>query len=199
MNFTSDQAVFGPEDEPDVRASSDVSIFSDITKSQLVGLLAALGEWAIRTGPPDLNEGCWGLTKSTDPAVIEAQRALRVCYWSRREARQSALQHELVFDTDERREIALHKYLRGFEDITKRDVVSLLESLIRYVPKAPRQKQIFGPMTGVVRVINAHNALVAFRERRFTIDEFEHGVRQVVRGHERHLRAEWSRHAWRSR
>jgi len=47
---------------------------------------------------------------------------------------------------------------------------------------APKIEQVFGPFSGLVRAVHAHNALVCFRDKPFTLGEFEASVRSVGRG-----------------
>ena len=85
--------------------------------------------------------------------------------------------------SEERSTLFLHKYVsRRCAILSKREVLILLEALERYSLIAPRIEQIVGPLTGLVRMIHAHNALVRFRDRPFTQDEFGESVRAVIRG-----------------
>jgi hypothetical protein len=153
--------------------------YTAITKAQLVGLLFALGEYAIRVGP---DPGAFMRTVSNDPELAETNRALVSFYWRRRNTSATASSGQSAFDPLERSRLSLQKYVRGTEDLSKREVIGLLEALGRYSLHAPRIEQVFGPFAGLVRTVHAHNALVCFRDKPFTRDEFAASVRSVMRG-----------------
>ncbi len=66
--------------------------------------------------------------------------------------------------------------------LTKQELIGLLEALGRYSLHAPRIEQVFGPLRGLVRTVHAHNALMCFRDKPFTVAEFNSSVQSVVRG-----------------
>jgi len=150
-----------------------------ITRAQLVGLLSALGEYAIRVGlkPWPLD----GKDKS-DPEIAWRCCAVVAFYWWDYPRRNPRPPGEFVFDEADRRNLARHKYVGGNEGITKEETVRFLEALGRYTAIAHSFQQYFGEFEGHVRAIHAHNALLSFRERPFTQEEFIASVHAVVRG-----------------
>jgi len=120
-------------------------------------------------------------TVATKPQFAEKRRALVVFRRRQRDASDIASSDQLVFDARERGTLSLRKYVRGCEYVSKRELLRLLDALGRYSLNAPRIKQVFGPFTGLVRLIHAHNALVSFRDKPFTQDEFEESVRAVLK------------------
>ena len=178
MTLFPDIPVFELRERESLKTNQYLRPYAAITKPQLVGLLTALGEYAIREGMHQL--AVMG-TVSSDPDLAEKHRAL-VGFYSRRRDTSNTVSSQFVFDARERSKLSLHKYVRGCQDLTKREVVLLLEALERYSLNAPRIEQVFGPFTGLVRTIHAHNALVRFRDKPFTQDEFAESVRAVLKG-----------------
>lgn len=152
--------------------------YAAITKPQLVGLLIALGEYVCRamTGQPPV-------MGTVGPELAEKHRALVDFYLYGSRDDRDALNGQFVFDAQERSTLFLHKYIgRRCAILSKREVLILLEALERYSLSAPRIEQIFGSFAFAVRMIHAHNALVRFRDRPFTQDEFQKSVRAVTNG-----------------
>ena len=170
-----DPPVFELWERPTLEANPYLRPYASITKTQLVGLLGALGEYAIRVGP--VLGTVWH-----DPESAETNRALVAFYRRLKGGGGDIASTQFVFHAQERSRLSLHKYVRGCENLSKEEVLGLLEALGRYSLEAPRIKQVFGPFTFLVRAIHAHNALVSFRDRRFTLDEFSESVRTVLRG-----------------
>jgi len=179
MTLFSDTPVFEPWEQESLKTNQYVSPYAAITKPQLVGLLTALGEYAIRAEA--YQRAVMGPV-SSDPELAEKHRTLVGFYSRRRATSNTASSGQFVFDAQERSALSLHKYVRGGEDISKREVLGLLEALERYSLNAPRIEQVFGPFTGLVRVIHAHNALLRFRDKPFTQEEFAESVRAVLKG-----------------
>jgi hypothetical protein len=179
MTLFSDTPIFEPWEVENLKTNQYVSPYAAITKPQLVGLLTALGEYAIRVG---IYQRAVMGTVLSDPELAEKRRALVGFYSRRRDTSNTASSGQLVFHAQERGALSLHKYVRGCEDIRKREVLVLLEALGRYSLDAPRIEQVFGPLRGLVRTIHAHNALVRFRDKPFTQDEFAESVRAVLNG-----------------
>jgi hypothetical protein len=164
--------------------------YSGIRRQQLTGLLAALGEYAIRVGPDFIPEGV------SNAERIEAHRRLAGFYWEDHrswDTRASACQPwpvglqlstagDEVFDPGEQKTLALHKYIHGQEGLTKEELLCLLDALGRYSNDALALDVPPHPLDGVTRIAHAHNALIAFSARPFTLDEFADSVRAVLRG-----------------
>jgi hypothetical protein len=182
INSFPDTPIFEPQEQESLKTNQYVRPYAAITKAQLVGLLSALGEYACRAG---LYELAVRGAVSSSPESAEKNRALLDFRgWS---DTSNALSCQLVFDTQERTTLSLDKYAGGYVGVSKRDVLNLLEALERYSLSAPRIEQVFGPMVGLVRMIHAHNALVRFREKPFTQDEFGESVRAVLNGEKSRL------------
>jgi hypothetical protein len=173
-------AVFSPEEREQLQANPFLRPYANITKMHLHGLLSALGEYALRAGPPAFVAVL--RPESVDPATFRAHRDLLGFYWERTGRDGPGSAESPVFDPEERLRISRDKYTNGFENISKARVISLLDALGRFAVTAPRIEQPHGPLQGVVRLIHAHNALAAFADRPFTEDEFSKSVRAVVRG-----------------
>jgi hypothetical protein len=178
MTLFPDTPVFESRERESLKTNQYLRPYAAITKPQLVGLLTALGEYAIRVGTKPVVMG----TVSSDPELGEKHRALVGFYSRRRNTSNTASSGQFVFDARERSILSLHKYVRGCEDLSKSEVLVLLEALERYSLNAPRIEQVFGPLTGLVRTIHAHNALVSFRAKPFTQDEFAESVCAVLEG-----------------
>jgi hypothetical protein len=174
-----DTPVFEPQEQESLKSNQYVRPYAAITKSQLVGLLTAFGEYAIRVG---IYQEAVMRPVLSDPELLERHHALVNFYSRLLFTRHTASIGQFVFDAQERSALSLHKYVRGCEGISKLEALVLLEALERYSLNAPRIEQFFGPFTGLVRTIHAHNALVRFRDRRFTQDEFAESVRAVLNG-----------------
>jgi hypothetical protein len=173
-----DTPIFEPQERESLKTNQYVRPYAAITKPQLVGLLIALGEYASRatTDQPPLME-------TVDPELAEKHCALVDFYRYGTRDTSDALSGQFVFDAQERSTLFLHKYVsRRCAILSKREVLILLETLERYSLIAPRIEQFFGPIAGVVRMIHAHNALVRFRDKPFTQDEFHESVRAVLNG-----------------
>lgn len=185
MTLFPDTPIFELRERDSLETNQYVRPYATITKSQLVGLLTALGEYAVRVGmTPSWVMG----TVSSDPELAEQHRALVGFHRRQHDTSNTASSGQFVFDARERNTLSLHKYVRGCEDLSKREVLGLLEALTRYSLKAPRIEQVFGPFTGLVRSIHAHNALVSFRDKPFTQEEFQKSVRAVLKGENSRLR-----------
>jgi hypothetical protein len=173
-----DTPIFEPQERERLKTNQYVRPYAAITKPQLVGLLIALGEYACRVTtdqPPIMG--------TLDPELAEKHRSLVDCYWDRTRDTTDVLSGQFVFDAQERSTLFLYKYVsRHCAFFSKQEVLILLEALERYSLVAPRIEQIFGPLTGAVRMIHAHNALVRFRDKPFTQDEFHQSVRAVLNG-----------------
>ena len=178
MTLFPDTPIFEPQERESLKTNQYVRPYAAITKPQLVGLLIALGEYACRVTtdqPPVMG--------SVDPELAEKHRALVDFYRYGTRDTSDALSGQFVFDAQERSTLFLHKYVsRRCAILSKREVLILLEALERYSLIAPRIEQFFGPLTGAVRMIHAHNALVRFRDKPFTQDEFQESVRAVLNG-----------------
>ena len=179
-----DTPIFDLVERESVEADRYASPYAGITKAQLVGLLWALGECMTRsvsdTPDPTLLKGA----VSDDSEFVAAHRSLYRFYrWIRRpDTDGTASRGEPLFDTQERSTLALFRYVRGCENVSKQDVRVLLEALGRYCLKAPVIRQPAGPHQLLVRLVHAHNALVSFRNRPFDVNEFRESVRAVLRG-----------------
>jgi hypothetical protein len=178
MTLFPDTPIFDSRERESLKTNQYVRPYAAITKPQLVGLLTALGEYAIRVGTKPVVMGM----VSSDPELAEKHRALVGFYSRRRDTSNTASSGQFVFDAPERSALSLHKCVRGCEDISKPEVLVLLEALERYSLNAPRIEQVFGPLTGLVRTIHAHNALVRFPDKPFTRDEFAQSVEAVLKG-----------------
>src|SRR6185369_16721206 len=130
-----DTPIFENGEQENFRNHPHLRPYAGITKAQFAGLLSALGEYAIRVGEDaplaagaDLN----------DPELAEAHRALVNFYWGQRGARDATDRH--VFDAKERNDLSFFKYVRGNENVRKREAVRLLDALGRYSRNAPKLK-----------------------------------------------------------
>lgn len=125
-------------------------------------------------------------TVSNDAELVEAHRSLVGLYWrlGRSDNNGIASSHQHVFDPQERSSLALYKYVEGQENVSKQELRELLdlEALGLYCFKAPRIKLQIIPITGVLRFLHAHNALVSFRDRPFTLNEFAESYAALERG-----------------
>jgi hypothetical protein len=192
----SDERIFDQRQRESLEASQHMCAYAGITKAQLAGLLAALGEYAIRVRPPEYAVLDLPGPAANDLELVETRRALVQFYWRRSDHGEDLSSDQPVFDPQERKDLSLHKYVRGCANLTKRDVLDLLDTLGRYSLNAPYIKPILGPpWTGLVRLIHAHNALVAFRDRPFSLGEFAESVHAVVRGENSQLTSPCSRSA----
>ena len=90
----------------------------------------------------------------------------------------------LVFSEEEQFTVSHHNYASGHANLTKQELVEFLEVLAQYSLRAPQPEQIFVPHQGLVRMIHAHNAVVVFRDRPFTAEEFARSVWAVLEGRE---------------
>ena len=82
---------------------------------------------------------------------------------------------DLVVNELQRMTVSLDKYAKGFEDVlTRARLRELLEHLALYARDASEIKQDAPSVLfeGVTRSRHAHNALLAFMERPFTVREF---------------------------
>jgi hypothetical protein len=181
-----DAPIFESRERESLEANQYVQPYASITKHQLVGLLAALGEYQARVV---IVEDAFTRRVPSDPELPEMCRVLASFRHRRRQTPSAALSGQWVFDAPERSALSKHKYVCGTEDLNKQELISLLEALGRYSLRAPIIEQVFGPFTGIVRALHAHNALVCFRDKPFTQGEFEASVRSVVRGEKSSLTA----------
>ncbi len=181
-----DTPIFDSSERANLDANPYVQPYTSITKRQLSGLLAALGEFESRIAPDP--EAFIGMV-STDPELPEICRALISFRRPERSSRTAASSGPLIFNEQERSDFSKHKYVHGMEDLTKQKLVGLLEALGRYSLHAPRIEQVAGPLHGIVRIVHAHNALVCFCDKPFTLEEFSSSVQAVVRGENRLLTA----------
>lgn len=180
MTLFPDTPIFEPREQESLKTDPWVRPYAAITKNQLVGLLTALGEYAVRAWMMDLPT-VMGMV-ATDPQFAEKRRALVGFRRPQRDTSDTASSGQFVFGGRERSTLSLHKYVRGSENLSKREVLGLLDALGQYSLNAPRIEQVLGPFTGFVRLIHAHNALVSFRDKPFTQDEFAESVRAVLKG-----------------
>ena len=180
MTLFPDTPIFEPWERESLKTDAYMRPYASVTKTQLVGLLTALGEYAARAVMMD-SPTVMG-TVVTDPQLTEKRRALVGFRRPQHDTSDTASSGQFVFYARERSTLSLHKYVRGSEHLSKREVLGLLEALGRYSLNAPRIEQVIGPFTGLVRLIHAHNALVNFRDKPFTQDEFAESVRAVLKG-----------------
>jgi hypothetical protein len=195
----SDAPIFGAAEQESIQWNHhDVRPYAAITKAQLLGLLTALGEYTVRaemtlpamiTKDPELAEKHRLLLEfPRRHAFIHQYRRAHVAGSLPNERHRKvppfiadALPDEFVFNHDERA-MLWNKYNNTFKDITKQELLYLLGALARYSIKAPRIEQVLGPMTGIVRMIHAHNALLSFADMPFTTDEFWESANAVLKG-----------------
>jgi tetratricopeptide (TPR) repeat protein len=190
-----DNPIFEPREQESLKTNQYLFRYTAITKNQLVGLLVALGEYAARielfeqfvkmnSNNLEVAEKHRALMEmaSPDPEAAEKRRALVGFYNRQRDPSDTASSGQFVFDSGERSFLSLHKYIRGGAYFTKQDVLGLLEALGRFSLNAPRIEQSFGIYTKLVRLIHAHNALVSFRDKPFTLHEFCESVSAVLEG-----------------
>jgi hypothetical protein len=112
--------------------------------------------------------------------VNDAHSALLHFYWRPERLQPVSSTGNFVFNDEERNALGHHKYVSGTEHLVKAELTALLEMLGVYSQSATRVEQIYGPMTGLARIIHAHNALIDFRDRPFSLDEFSQSVRDVL-------------------
>ena len=186
------ETIFSPREQLAIEGHEYLRSFSTITRDQLTGLAGALGDYAIRVGPT------FAPTEPSHHESIEAHRILIDFYWKAPRAPEqerpawaivpeslcAIATEDPVFDPAEQATLALHKYIRGYEGLRRREMLSVLLALGRYsrdaqtievLPHAPG-------LAGVARIIHAHNALISFSDRPFTLEEFGESVRAVLRG-----------------
>ncbi len=173
-----DTPIFDSRERESLDTNLYVQPYTSITKRQLVGLLAALGEFEIRVPAPE----AFIRWISNNPELPEMCRALISFRRRPRKTSAATSSGQWVFDAIERSDLSKHKYISGTEDLIKQELIGLLEALGRYSLHAPRIEQVFGLLSGLVRTVHAHNALVCFRDKPFTVAEFNSSVQSVVRG-----------------
>ena len=176
-----DTRIFDAGEQESLEAHRYVAPYAGITKARLIGLLWALAEYMMRSTPdPTLLIG----TVSNDLEFVAAHRSLFGAYRRLKgpDTNGSSSSGQAVFDTQERHTMSFLKYVRGYRNFSKQDVREFLEALGQYCLIAPRIKQRFGPIQADVRLVHAHNALLSFRDRPFTVDEFRASVRAVLSG-----------------
>ena len=183
------EMIFDARERASLEGHPCLRSYSGIRRQQLTGLLAALGEYAIRVGPDFIPEG-------VSAEAIEAHRRLAGFYLEdhrSRETRATAGQRspvaiqlstarDEVFDLEEQKTLSLHKYIHGQEGLTKEELLWLLDALGRYSHQALALEVPPYVLAGVTRIVHAYNALIDFSARPFTLDEFEDSVRAVLRG-----------------
>ena len=127
MTLFPDTPIFEPRERESLETNQYMRPYAAITKTQLVGLLTALGEYAVRVGK---NLPAVTGAVSSDPELAETHRALAGFYRRQRDASNSASSGQFVFDARERSTLSLYKYVRGCEDLSKRELLGLLEALV---------------------------------------------------------------------
>ena len=107
-------------------------------------LLAALGEYAIRVGPPEHFIGRPPEWVAADPQTIQAHIDLHsfCALWKAPKAAGGISDSEFVFDADERRSISTHKYVGAGATLSKKELVGLLDALTRYARHAREIEQL---------------------------------------------------------
>ena len=166
-----DTPIFTDQEREGLETNQYLRPYSGITKNHLVGLLHALGEYGMRTG--------WARVLLTemvpgDAGLVERHEALVDCWRQLRKGYLTGIasRDEFVFDAQERRKLSLMKYVRGCEHLNKPEVIGVLEVLGRYSVQVPKLQAVFGPLSGHMRAIHAHNALVAFRDQPFSFPDY---------------------------
>jgi hypothetical protein len=186
-------AIFDPQEATLLAHDPDFRPYVSITADHVLGLLAALGEYALRVGdtPPSdiLQPG-----RATSAAALQCHKAL-VEFWSDRynpwstssepslafrlaHGVSAVLGERKVFDDRQRAELVF-KNMKGLEEISVGELCALLKTLECYAQTARTLPELT-QLEGVARLIHAHNRLIAFRDRPFTFDEFRCSLRAVL-------------------
>jgi hypothetical protein len=172
--------IFDAVECANLEADPALKVYRCIGKAHVLGLLAALGEHAIRAGSN------WTPDRDMTSASILAYRQVVRFYHEPHVTSDSpsppwfltlSVKHlsppqQALFEPSERAAIALMKYVRGHEGVTRRQLVGLLFALSRYARTAPMLPLAPSRLEGVSRQRYAHNALVFFAERPFTLRDF---------------------------
>jgi hypothetical protein len=175
-----DVAIFSAAEQESLGRDWRVRPYRSISKEHLFGLLAALGDYAIRTraaeGPVHI-----GHAPSAEAKRAHQQLARPWCggfeYLDRREPPPS----DAVFTANENKFLLSNKYLKYFVHLSKPDLVSLLQALGEFschVEPVPFDKPL-----AEARAAHAQNALIAFRDRPFTTTEFGRSIGTHVEGY----------------
>ena len=135
-----DTPIFDSRERESLETNQCVQPYTLIAKRQLVGLLGALGEYEARVAPA---LGAFIRRFSNDPELPEMCRTLVIFCRRPRNTSIAASSGHWVFDALERSTLSKHKYIRGTEDLTKQQLIGLLETLGRYPLHAPRIEQVF--------------------------------------------------------
>jgi hypothetical protein len=89
------------------------------------------------------------------------------------------------FSAEERDRLSTHSYLRQFESIDEDTLLALLKQLGLYsvlAPEVPFVELPFRYGRCLNRWRHAHNALVAFRKRPFTVKDYGHSLAVILNG-----------------
>jgi hypothetical protein len=184
------EPIFDVFERANLEADPSLRVYSRIGKAHVLGLLAALGEHAMRVG------SSWTPEPGMTPASILAYRQVLRFYHEPHVAADSprppwflnlGVRHlspsgQALFDPSERAAITLMKYVRGHEGVTRHQLLRLLSALSRYAHTAPSFSRVVSRLEGVARLRHAHDALLSFSERPFTLRDFRMSLETVPAG-----------------
>lgn len=193
--------VFTEIERPLVEAHPDLAVFSTLTGAHVIGLLQALGEYTTRSG--SLIEGWEAPVPEvwSHPEAAERHDALRRFWRTRRPFWGPVNQSDeytrditvklpepgrLVFLPATREHLAVHKYIKGLEELSVTELCSLLGRVAGYSAVAQAMPDFGGGwIEGPCRRIHGHNQLVSFARLPFTYAEFCGSADVTRRAYER--------------
>jgi hypothetical protein len=172
--------VFSARDRERLAGDPHLRPYLTITQDQVAGLLCALDRYAMILPAILADEPSFCVM---DAETLQACRTLAdVCRDLMRhpEATAPPPASDAVFDAPEQHELSYRKNVRGFEHITREDLVRLLRALDQYAVRAPQMDVFRDSWVPAARFLHAHNVAVSFRERPLTLNEYSEEVRGVI-------------------
>jgi len=188
-----DRLAFRDDERPVIAAHPVLGGLSNLTCSQVIGLLSALGEYAVRAGHQADPWEAHGPHEWRRLDVAREHDDLTRFWWTRHDGWPTAepadgAGDEIVALPDPGRQVflpetsshlALHKYIRGLETLTVRELCTLLDRLVRYSAIAQSMPMLGAWFEGPCRLVHGHNKLVSFASRPFTGAEFVESLMAV--------------------
>jgi hypothetical protein len=174
--------VFDPQEREQLAGDPQLCMYVWLTTDQVLGLLDACVNYLARR--PGLAPDELPLPSLAPvPDVVAAHRALvEVCrgLWLDPELPLTHCHEPLVFTVDEQVKLRLHKYVRGCERITHRQLLGLLRAVRTYSALGEVLPLMNNSMTIMNRYLHAHNWVIRFGAGPFTrarfIDDLHHTV-----------------------
>lgn len=180
--------VFDAGERAVLAADPEMHPYADIRKDQVLGLLAALGEYGMRFGPEIAPDHV-----VTEPIAVQAHRTLLRFYTEGRpspDSRPRRLRPRVqrsgsdapVFNAEEQKQLAHDTSVGGHEALSKGDLLELLEALTMYERDAWFMELPQPVVQFTTRLAHSHNALLVFSHAPFTADDFSRSLNAVLRG-----------------